>query len=171
MPDTEQLRFVIPEYAQGLSELDSLVASLPNQFPDDIEYSRSGFRLPLRAEGMATDTYYTVTKTLTYPYPENPDWAVIPAKLGQVTDWGDGGGYVTHYEMKEGLLTTKSYPYENNEFLDEELPTRELSEAKIRKLIEDLSICQPIHPDKVEQERIRRTTNAGSFIRRVLFHK
>ncbi len=171
MTDAEQLKLVTPEYTQGLSELDSLAVSILNQFPDDIEYSRTGFRLPLRSEGMSIDTYFTVTKSLPYPYTENPDWADIPAKLGKVTDWSDGGGYVTRYEMKEGLLTSRSYPYENNEFLDEELPTRELAEAEVRKLIGDLSVSEPTHPDKVAQERAGRTAKIGAFILRALFRK
>ncbi|HSX47289.1 MAG TPA: hypothetical protein VLF63_00800, partial [Patescibacteria group bacterium] len=158
------------EYAQTLGELDALVASLPDQFPDDIEYSRSGFRLLLRNGGMESDTYLAVTKSLTYPYAENPDWTRIPAKLGLVAGLEVSGGYVTEYEMKEGLLTARSYIFENNEFSDEEFPTRTLSVEEIRKLVEDLSISQPFHPDKVENEPTHRTTKIGSLIRKALFH-
>lgn len=167
---TEQLKLVTPEYTEALNELGTLVESLPNKFPDDIEYFRSGFRLPLRTKDMKSNTYYTVTKSLPYPYPENPDWYAIPSELGKVTERGDDSGFEINYKIKKGSLTIKSDPYDNNEFSDiKELPAKELSLAEIQKIIEELSIAHPVHPDKDKLDQNKRTRNASSLIRRLLF--
>ncbi len=172
IPVSEQLRLVPPEYDHALHELDSLVASFLDRFPDDIEYYRNGCGLSLRSEGMAPNTYYVVSKSLPFPYPEAPDWSTIKATLGHTTEHGKNSGYTVHYEMDGGLLTATSAAYDNNEFLDEDWPSpQELSEADIRRIIDELSAAEPVHPDAIEQGKIGKIARVSSFIKRVLFRK
>lgn len=170
MPEAEQLRFVTPEYANALNDLDSLVSTLPEKFPDDVEFSSSGFRLLLFAKGMSSGSYYTVSKTLSYPYPENPDWTSVEFRLGQVNEYEEGCGYITRFNMIEGFLTSSGLYYENSNFFKDS-PSKDLSESDIRKIIEELSNAQPVHPDKAENKQISKIAKVQSFVRRVLFRK
>ena len=157
----EQLQFVTPEYDALIITLDSVASNLLRCFPDHIEYYKTSLRLPLKTEGMKPNAYYAVTKSLSYPFPDNPDWALIPAKLGLIQESERDCGHLVIYENPEGILTSKVLPYTNNEWGTPENP-EVVPETEIQKIIDELSKSTPVHPDV--EVAVPKASRNGTFI-------